>query len=684
MNHPRLIGHVVSVQGFWVQVELSHETKSPSRATPDGVQIAVAINSYLTFDIGAGVHAIGVLTELETRVVTDSAHVDELTLEPVKTRRIASIQLLGTVRMVSVNFWQFDAGITIMPTLDTLAEIAGPDILSCIFESPPVKNQPQKRKGIENEAGSGGSEMNENYDYALEIGHLSSDENINIKISFNDIFTRPLAVIGNTGAGKSCTVASLLQRVVEKIHDCPGNTDSHIFILDTNGEYASAFLDVDKCDDREPSQIYLNGKPFCLPAWLMNGEEVCAWLLASDATQEPVLKDWWALAKAKSNDEIKYDPLDVASCNLDTAIEWLTKPKGSRDDFYYGLENIEQYVPNIGAKEILAEINWSENKDASWSRVLNHKVIMDKLFDLKKALLVKILKNHNSKTNIIQSADTPRYIPCDDFYNPKLINRSRDIEGTYRIDQYLTTLKLRLRARLDDTRWKSFFSYEEQEICSYEKWIRRLGVGRGGDENLGKRISILDLSMLSSDVLPFVCAILGRLLLETREMVRPDMRNKHPWVLVLEEAHNYIRQSHSQEDRTQRLSRKAFERIAREGRKFGLSLVVASQRPSEISPTIISQCANFFTHRLQNPDDIEHIRKIVPKQAQRLLDQVTVLAAGEAIVFGSALHTPLRVQINRPAKEPSSSTAAPYRDWRRDGCFPIDDVLKNWGLDTEL
>ena len=190
--------------------------------------------------------------------------------------------------------------------------------------------------------------------------------------------------------------------------------------------------------------------------------------------------------------------------------------------------------------------------------------------------------------------------------------------------------------------------------------------------------------MLASDVLPFARALLGRLLLESREMLRPDVRNKYPWLLVLEEAHSYVHPPRVMEDRSQSLSRRAFERVAKEGRKFGLSLVVASQRPSEVSPTIISQCANFFSHRLQNPDDIDHFRRIIPKQAQRLLDQVTVLSAGEAILFGSAVHVPSRVQVKRPSKEPWSSTAAPFVDWAQGEDFSLSDMVSNWGLAPEV
>ena len=111
-------------------------------------------------------------------------------------------------------------------------------------------------------------------------------------------------------------------------------------------------------------------------------------------------------------------------------------------------------------------------------------------------------------------------------------------------------------------------------------------------------------------------------------------------------------------------------------------MIVASQRPSEISPTIISQCANIIMHRLQNHEDIEHFRRIVPSQSRRLLDQITVLASGEAIVFGSAFHVPTRVRIHLPdkGKEPWSQTAAPYDSWNKDAGFNLGKALENWGV----
>jgi len=667
MEQPRVIGHVVSVNGFRLKVELSPDAKSSARATPDGVQRAVAINSFLTFDLGAGSHAIGILSDLEARESYDPTRDEELSLELTKPRRIASVQLLGTVKQTAPRAWKFDTGITVLPTLDTPAEIAAPDVLTGIFAHPPKRNRPA---GCDDE----------NYDYPLEIGHQTGDENTLIKASFNDLFSRPLAVVGNTGSGKSYTVASILRGIIEhETFSAVEGAEPHIFILDINGEYANAFLPEEKAAyTREPNKVYLNGKEFGLPVWLMNGEEVCDWLQASEATQEPVLKDWWSISKASPTGARAYDPLQVAVGKIDSALEWMDRAGNKNNQsFKVLLQHISDYASHIDWQTIKDLPTWQDGSD--WASLVNEKAVRDQLTQKREEILSAISARQHEGVNFAKTADSPRFVPVREFRDPNLVDRTTDQESSKKIDQYLLTLKLRLRTRLDDRRWQSFFSYEDQGVRSFEDWIKQLGISQPD----GMRVSVLDFSMLAAEVLPFACALLGRLLLETREMLRPEVRSRYPWVLVLEEAHNYARPQGRAEDRGQSLSRRAFERVAKEGRKFGLSLIVASQRPSEVSPTIVSQCANFFSHRLQNPDDIDHFRRIIPKQAQRLLDQVTVLASGEAIVFGSAFHVPARVQINLPSKEPWSATAAPYVDWAKDDVFPLGDVIEHWGLGND-
>lgn len=678
MENPRVIGHVVSVNGFQVKVELLTEARSPSRATLDGVQTAVAINSYLTFSIGSGLLIIGVITDLEARESYDPASGDKLSLDLIKARRVANVQLLGTIER-EVNKWNFNPGITVLPTLDTPAEIGSPKILAAVFENPPQKNKPDNYKG-------------EDFDFDLVLGCPTGQKSNQVKASYNDLLSRPLAIVGNTGSGKSYSVASLLQKAMKEIGANEINAP-HVFILDINGEYARAFLseEVSKLS-RQPDQIYLNGEEFGVPLWFFNAQEVCAWLSAAEQTQEPVLKDWWAIAKAKFNPIFRAandNSLRHALTKIGNLIESLDGTQPVKKTVC-ALFNIAKSYWGTKALEGAAELEtlllpYQVSLSAvsvDWNKPINERAIREAAEKLQATIKSTISKEIAATEETASTADTPLFVARTDLIDPTLVDRAVSKEDGNRIEVHLTTLKLRLKTRLDDKRWKSFLNYENEKtkVGNLKEWLERFGF----QEEKSQRVSIIDLSMIAHEALPYACGVIGRILLETRERLPASERFQHPWVLVLEEAHNYARPVRQDEDKGQALSRRAFERIAKEGRKFGLSLIVASQRPSEISATIISQCANFVSHRLQNPDDIEHFRRIIPMQARRLLDQVTVLASGEAIVFGSAFHIPTRVQIDLPKPPPWSQTAAPYHEWKNNkASFPVGTIIKNWGLGGE-
>jgi Predicted ATPase len=675
MGNPRIVGHVVAVQGFRVKVEILPETKSASRATLDGVQRAIAINAYLAFSIGAGQFVIGIVTDLESRESYDPSGDDELTLELTKPRRIAHVQLLGTIEVVDGR-GVFSPGITVLPTLDAAAEIGAPELLRAVFETPPRRNKPD---------GYGGDD----YDCDLRIGRPTGQPNNVVKASYNDLFSRPLAVVGNTGSGKSYSVSSLLQKAMSALGDAAN--EPHVFILDINGEYDRAFLSQDAGSGRMPDRIYLNGKEFGIPIWFMNAEEICAWLSAAEQTQEPVLKDWWAISKAPNGKAVG-GGTNLLRCAITKASHILQTldeekaPYGKRcvrllkvlKDYIGqhqvdGLSDLENGLANC------SDQYYAKGNALSWDPLENEVEIRAAAERVITSLENLISEDLDVAQLSATTADSPRLIPKKLLMDPTLLDAATPAEDATRIEAHLTTLKLRLKTRLDDPRWQSFLNYESKNttFTSLTDWMERFGLGK----QEGPRVSVIDLSMLSHEVLPYACSIIGRILLEARENLPAARRYKHPWVLVLEEAHNYVRPPRTDEQRGQTLSRLAFERIAKEGRKFGLSLIIASQRPSEVSQTIISQCANFIAHRLQNPDDIDHLKRIIPIQSRRLLDQVTILASGEAIVFGSAFHVPARVHLDKAAPPPHSQTAAPFHEWRSEKRpFPLGKVVEAWGL----
>lgn len=660
MENPRIIGHIVAVQGFRVKVELLPETRSALRATLDGVQVAVAINAYLSFSIGAGQVVIGIITDLEARETYDPSTGDDLTLELLKPRRTASVQLLGTV-----HEGVFNPGITILPTLDAPAEIGAPDILKVIFESPPRRNRPEDYDG-------------DDFDYDLQIGAPTGQATARVHASYNDLFSRPFAIVGNTGSGKSFTVASVVQKAMNALKS--EKKEPHIFVLDINGEYGRAFPPELSTMQRAADRIYVNGEEFGIPVWFLNAEEICSWLSAAEQTQEPVLKDWWAIAKGGAGlNTTSVSNLQNALSSIDQLLTDLSglkrKSAGSYCDAICG--HLLGSDIDVSAFENLFTEHRGLNQ-FNTELVANQADIFDAAETLRSRIRARISTSGTEDEQFTRTADSPLFISRDALSDPSLINRAVSKEDRFRVEAHLTTLKLRLKTRLDDRRWHAFLNYEDPkiDIRDLERWLAWFGLGTES----GPNVSIVDLSMLSNEVLPYACSVVGRILLEVRERLPAARRYKHPWVLVLEEAHNYARPARADEERGQKLARLTFERVAKEGRKFGLSLVIASQRPSEISPTIVSQCANFVSHRLQNPDDIDHFRRIIPIQARRLLDQVTILASGEAIAFGSAFHIPTRVQFDRPDPTPYSQTAAPYYEWsRQKDRFPLADVIQAWG-----
>ncbi|MHA1224501.1 MAG: ATP-binding protein, partial [Candidatus Heimdallarchaeaceae archaeon] len=289
------------------------------------------------------------------------------------------------------------------------------------------------------------------------------------------------------------------------------------------------------------------------------------------------------------------------------------------------------------------------------------------------------------KLSLLETGDVPIPFSIDVLKDEQcFITASRAVENQRDITQHLAGLHLRIQEKLNDERWQFIFNYEEERFKDswkdLEHWLKYIGLSE--EPILDLPVTVFDCSMLGYDVLPFFCGVVGRLLLDSRQHVIPSERFYEPWIVILEEAHNYTFPYRQDESRGIKVSRETFERIAKEGRKFGLSLIIASQRPSDVSGTILSQCSNFIVHRLQNPTDIEHFREMVPAQSKRLLDQVTILSPGEALIFGSAVHVPSKVQVTCPNPPPQSDSSCPHLYWSKEYLeekpFPLKKAISNW------
>lgn len=316
--------------------------------------------------------------------------------------------------------------------------------------------------------------------------------------------------------------------------------------------------------------LYLNGKELGLPLWFLNAEEICAWLSAAEQTQEPVLKDWWAIAKGgNATVAASMGALQNAMSALDQLLSELTKIKKKAAGSY--CDAVTGHLADTEIDTAAFEALFADHRAANDynTEVMNNQApIAAEAEKLKDAIRGKISDESGQAEAGARTADTPLPISRTTLTDPSLINRAVSKEDTFRVDAHLTILKLRLKTRLDDKRWRAFLNYEEADtkIENLSSWFARFGLGA----DTGPKVSVIDLSMLSNEVLPYACAVIGRVLLEARERLPASSRYKHPWVLVLEEAHNYARPARSDEDRGHRQARLTYERIAKEGAEIWL------------------------------------------------------------------------------------------------------------------
>lgn len=212
-------------------------------------------------------------------------------------------------------------------------------------------------------------------------------------------------------------------------------------------------------------------------------------------------------------------------------------------------------------------------------------------------------------------------------------------------------------------------------------WLQSyLGTGTAGK---GK-ITILDLSLVPSDVVATIVAVVARLVFEAAQRFRRATGTTMPTVVVLEEAHNFVqRENLSGEDgAASQQCRTAFEKIAREGRKFGVSLVLSSQRPAELSPTVVAQCNSFLLHRIVNDRDQELVSRLVPDSAGSLLKELPSLPAQQAVLLGLATEIPVVVDMRSLSTDqrPRSSNPDLWDVWtgERDLVVDIEQLAKEW------
>lgn len=277
--------------------------------------------------------------------------------------------------------------------------------------------------------------------------------------------------------------------------------------------------------------------------------------------------------------------------------------------------------------------------------------------------------------------DSPLYFDIDEVLQFAKIENKRTIDGKNGSKQGPLFGKLlnfisRLENKLSDKRLEFLFG-DKAKNTTLEDTLKQLI----GYSSVQSNITVLDLSGIPFEVLSITVSLISRILFEfgyyyKKMREQHDKNNDIPLLLVYEEAHKYVPNSDLAKYRA---SKESIERIAKEGRKYGVSLLLASQRPSEISETIFSQCNNFLALRLTNPNDQNYVKRLLPDTLGGLVDKMPSLRAGECILVGDSVVIPSIVQIDKCNPSPASNDIPYYQLWKREwNNFDMDELKELW------
>jgi len=512
-------------------------------------------------------------------------------------------------------------------------------------------------------------------DRLIQIGTAPFAGDAPVWVHPDKLFGRHLAILGNTGSGKSCSVAGIIRWSLERAAKYAGTAeqeDKHaqpvnarFIILDPNGEYAQAFND----GTLPVRRFAVGGKddanPLTVPGWLWNGQEWAAFTSAQPGVQRPILlralrqlrNAGSSVMTAKAQTIRRYTgyvrQIEQLYADLPQSVAGFPRNRdfGSLLEGLLGLtESDEKALADYGddaadlvtaivairdpIEKVRAARQWATQNSSGYN-------------DFQPADLMAVLAALHTITDVFSvatahgeiSEDAP--VRFDVRALPDCIHDVALAMGGQALNN-VEPLINRIQVMLGDAGLRPVIDTEG--AASLSEWLASL---LGPCEDATEPLVIVDLSLVPSDVVHIAVAVISRLIFEALQRYIKETNEALPTVLVLEEAHSFVRKDADVGASAQAadLCRQVFERIAREGRKFGLGLVLASQRPSELSPTVLAQCNSFLLHRIVNDIDQNLVRRLVPDALGGLLGELPTLPSQQAILLGWAVPTPVLVRV---------------------------------------
>ncbi len=468
---------------------------------------------------------------------------------------------------------------------------------------------------------------------SFSIGKFALNPDFEVKVLGTELLAKHVAIVGNSGSGKSCTTAKILQEILDL-------RESQVVLFDLHGEYRHAFSDED--GQINANATYLGVDDLVLPYWLLKYEELEQLLVDRSnplnvSTQISFLRS--ALLEYKQ-DAAKQLGL-TKSLTLDTPI-------------YFSLEKLVIYAKNLNdARYVLNDDHLAFSQLALRSLPI-----------VEQQKLMRTRRCHFNRGNPEGETPHPLYfgklLGLIDQIETKLLDR--------RYEFLLRPIQHGLRSRYFRDELKG--SPGPGQTSSVMNHLIKLLTGRVEPRS---NLTILDLSGLPFEIIDIAVAVLTRLIFDLNFWT--PVTQRHPSLLVFEEAHNYIPRI----DNERQFARRAVERVAKEGRKYGISAMIVSQRPSEISETVLSQCNSFVVMRLSNPEDQHYVSRVVGDHFAGVINMLPVLRPGEAFVIGDSVLMPMRTLVDIADPAPQSNNMDFFKHWAEDFAEGnVDEIIDHW------
>jgi hypothetical protein len=600
------IGYVVALEGTKIRVNLLEGHKGQLASHRRGVSSVSQPGDLIGLDAG---------TNLVIARVTDMAFVDP---DKAHSSNVGTMNVIDTPLRQLIAYsvgYVFQDGETRkfiseswkLPTLGAKAIPLSSDYLETIYGA------------NEDEKGS-----------LIELGRDSRTKTTKINAGLNSLLSRHLAVLGSTGYGKSNFNALLSQRICEKF------ANSRIVIFDINGEYADAFIGQKRVKETilgsithpstnstrfepVPPPIIFGGKHptyHQIPYQAFGYAGLIKLLRPSDKTQLPALRNALKslhMVCGGQNDSI----LTSETIPPSTTPNWFELVDDCRQD---GQEYLSQWLKKLRSNALGSFQQWPPFK---------------------------------ALANLVAEFGCQAFTP-----------QGASKRDAFSYGNVLPLVKI-IQQLVDDPRFSNVVNLSGGQAIKTPSTMWDEEVENEVDYIFGKKsgepqdwdVHIINLKNIADDHAPM---ILGSLLeMYSDVLFKRGQDNNYPTMLLLEEAHHYLRDPFAEEG----TQLKAYERLAKEGRKFNCSLLVSTQRPSELSSTVLAMCSNWISLRLTNERDIYALRHAIENGNEHTLSEISGLPRGDAIGFGSAFNIPIRFSIDEAKPKPKSSDAAFASIW---------------------